>query len=948
MSTPIPSPAPWQPESGSASPLPESWRAPVSTDSLAFGAAPLSLFIPEDAKQQLTRWNDTAVEYADRSLGLHELIEKQVLKAPARVALVFEGERLTYAELNHRANQLAARLRRLGAKPDAVVGIFVERSLEMIVGLLGVLKSGAAYLPIDTALPPDRIAFSLSDANVMALLTQSRLLAQLPAAVAPSSCPLICLDTFDWRSSDAREPTPASTRPDQLAYIIYTSGSTGQPKGVGIEHRNIVNYVLGVSDRLQFAPGMNHASVSTIAADLGNTVIFPALATGGCLHIIAKARTENQALLAEYFRREQIDVLKIVPSHLAALLTGENAEHVIPRKLLILGGEASRLDWVEKLQRLSPETRIFNHYGPTETTVGVLTYDVRAHLHATGSGTVPIGKPLPNSRVYILDTNGQPVQVGVTGELCIGGAGVGRGYLNRSELTAEKFAADPFQPGTGARLYRTGDRARYLSDGNIEFCGRIDSQVKIRGYRVELEEIESALRLHKGVEDGVVVASEGTGGDAQLTAYVVPAHAGQPLWDLDNLFTLPDGSAVAHLNKNETTYIYNEIFTLQAYMRHGVTIREGDSIVDAGANIGLFTVFASRLAKNLRILCFEPNPAAFACLRANAESWGENVKCLQFGLSSENKLAELTAFDDFSLLSGFHVDAAREREVVKTYALNQGSQMALGEEWTAGLGELMEKRFQTKTQVVELKTLSSIIAQEGLERIDLLKINVEKSELEVLRGIDAEDWPKIRQLVIEVDERSSLDPILNLLATNGFDAFVEQDPLLRNTELCYVYAVRPPQPGTGTVREQDFAAHIQRIPPPSETILTPELLRKHLKEKVPAYMIPSGFVLLEKFPLTANGKIDRKALPTPMRETTSAVRELTRPRSETEQALAAIWAEVLRVEDPAVNDDFFDLGGHSLLAIKIVSRIRDVFDLNLSTQALFEHPTIAALAEVVM
>ena len=905
----------------------------------------LSLLTPPESQQLLKDWNSTLVDYPGKSRGLHQLIEDQARRTPGRVALVFENERLTYAELDRRASQIAQHLRSLGAVPEAVIALFLDRSIDMVVALLGVLKSGAAYLPMDTASPQGRVGFMLGDAKPAAILTQTHLLKNLPA----SAIPIVCLDTFDWRSAKELDASQDAIpfRPDHLAYVIYTSGSTGQPKGVGIEHRNIVNYVLGVSDRLGFTPGMNYATVSTIAADLGNTVIFPALATGGCLHVIAKERTENQALLAEYFEREQIDVLKIVPSHLGALLEGENATKIIPRQRLILGGEASRADWLDSVQRLSPETQIFNHYGPTETTVGVLTYATSAGIQGTQSGTVPIGRPLPNSRAYILDSLGQPAPLGVTGELCIGGAGVGRGYLNRPGLTSEKFVPDSFQREADGKLYRTGDRARYLPDGSIEFCGRIDLQVKIHGYRIELGEIEAALRACKSVKDALVLAREGTGNSVELISYVVPEQAEQPLWNLDSVFTLPDGSPVAHLNKNETSYIYNEIFVLQAYVRHGISIRDGDCIIDAGSNIGLFTVFANRVARNPRVYCFEPNPAAFACLKANVQAWAGNAKCMPFGLSSEGKFAELTSFEDFSLLSGFHADTAKEREVVKTYALNVDAETAASAELTSNLGELLEARFLPRTQLVELKTLSEVIAEEGLERIDLVKVNVEKSELEVLRGIRDADWPKIRQFVIEVDQQSSLEPIIYLLEKNGFETAVEQDPLLRNTELRYVYAIRPTGNGNSLVRQELPGAHLREIPLSQEEILTPELLRKHLKENLPAYMVPSAFVLMEKFPLTANGKIDRKALPMPIKETASTVRELIRPRSETEQALAAIWAEVLRVEDPGVNDDFFELGGHSLLAIKIVSRIRDVFDLNLSTQALFEHPTIADLAGVV-
>jgi len=898
-----------------------------------------------DAERQelLVDRNDTAVAFPGRDLCLHQLIELQSARTPDRVAVVFERERLTYAELDRRANRLAQHLGTLGVGPDVLVGLFVERSLETIVGILGILKAGGAYVPIDAATPPERIAFVLKDANVALVLTQNSLLASLPASTAQT----ICLESFDWTRLDRVTGDIACSRPGNLAYVIYTSGSTGRPKGVCIEHRNIVNYVLGVTERLQFKPGMNHATVSTIAADLGNTVIFPALISGGCLHIVTQERAENQALLSEYFVRESIDVLKIVPSHLAALQIGKNPEQVMPRSHLILGGESSRLDWIGRLRALSPSCDIHNHYGPTEATVGVLTYHVGFRVPSTQSGTLPLGKSLPNIRIYVLDNQGQPVRIGQQGELCIGGGGIARGYLNRPELTAEKFVPDPFSPESGGRLYRTGDLARYLPDGNIEFCGRIDHQVKIHGNRIELGEIESMLREQRGIRDAVVLAREDEAGVKQLVTYVVPKRTNQPLWGSNASYVLPDGAPVAHLNRNETDYIYNEIFVLQAYLRHGITIQDGDCIVDVGANIGLFTVFASRLARSLRVISFEPNPAAFACLKANAEAWGTAVKCLPFGLSRENKSADLTFFEGMSLLSGFYADAATEREVVRNYVLNQQPESVDTQRLVVEVGELIEGRLRAKTVTAQLRTLSSMIAEEGIDRIDMLKVNVEKSELDVLMGLSAGDWPKVRQMVIEVDRHENLEPITTMLEQHGFDVLVEQDPLLRRTELCYVYAIRPTSAGPRLVRQQPAGSHIRSLPPVDNSILTPATLRMYLKKRLPQYMIPSAFVLMEKFPLTSNGKIDRQALPTIARENIQPARDFVRPRTVTEKALAAIWAELLKVESIGINDDFFDLGGQSLSAIKSVSRIRDVFEVDLQLRNLFERPTLAGLAEAI-
>lgn len=877
-------------------------------------------------------------------LCLHQLIEQGGAHALDRTAVVFEEDRLTHRELHRRATQLAAHLRGLGAAPDVRIGLFVDPSIELIVGMLGILKSGAAYLPIDPAYPPERIGFLLGDADVDVVVTKSHLLLNLPRAAERATTHTLCLDAFDWDADYTQMPDTAAS-PNNLAYVIYTSGSTGQPKGVCIEHRNIVNYVRGVTERFALEDGMSYATVTTVAADLGNTVIFPALATGGTLHVISRERSKSHALLSEYFSRERIDVLKIVPSHLAALQSGKNAEQVMPRKRLVLGGEASRLDWIDQLRDLAPTCEIFNHYGPTETTVGVLTYHAGRELPRTDSGTLPLGMPLPNISVRVLDQAGQAVPPGVIGELCIGGAGVARGYLNRADLTAEKFITDPFSAESGARMYRTGDRARYLADGNLEFCGRIDDQIKLHGNRIEPGEIETALRGQPGIRDARVIAADDAGGGKQLVAYVIPAQPDQPLWHNASVFVLPDGTSVSHLNRNETEYIYNEIFVLQSYLRHGITIRDGDRIVDAGANIGLFTVFANRLARDLRVVAFEPNPAAFACLKANADAWGDNVTCLPFGLSRADGVAELTFFEGLSLLSGFHADAAVEREVVKNYVFNQDAVLLDDDESAAELGALLDERMRATTVSARLRRLSDVLAEQGIDRIDLLKVNVEKSELDVLLGLEGSDWPKIRQLVIEVDRLSNLDPIIDLLNTHGYDVLVEQDPLLHRTELHYVYAIRPSAEQPGLIRDQATDAHVRRVPV-NKNILTPAMLRAGLKSRLPQYMVPSAYVLMETFPLTANGKLDRASLPS-FSVNSAPARELRAPRTDTEKAVAVVWAELLGIDSVGIDEDFFDLGGQSLIAIKVVSRLADMFAIDLSLRNLFERPTVAGLSEII-
>ncbi|HJT57895.1 MAG TPA: amino acid adenylation domain-containing protein, partial [Ktedonobacteraceae bacterium] len=475
----------------------------------------LPLLSEAERHQQLFEWNDTWVDYPINTC-IHKLFEAQVKRTPDSVTVIFEDEQLTYAELNRRANQLAHHLHASGVKPGCLVGLCVERSAELVIGLLGILKAGGAYVPLDPTYPKERLAFLVQDAHVAALLTQERLMEQMPTEV----CTVLCLDK-DWHviAEEQAEDPVSIGHPADAAYIIYTSGSTGAPKGVVVEHRHILNYIFAVRERVELAPGGIFAMLQPLTVDSCLTMLFPALLTGGRLHVISRERAIDPQMLAEYFSRCPADYLKIAPSHLAALLAAEAPEHILPQKRLIIGGEASQWKWAQHLGASLPVGALYNHYGPTEATVGALTYGMESG--AGNAGLTPIGRPLANTQAYVLDPQLHVVPVGVAGELYLGGAGVARGYLGRPDLTAEHFIPHPFSTEAGARLYRTGDIVRYRRDGNLEFIGRGDDQIKLRGYRIELGEIEAALGQHPFVREAIVLAREDAGGDKRLVAYVV-------------------------------------------------------------------------------------------------------------------------------------------------------------------------------------------------------------------------------------------------------------------------------------------------------------------------------------------------------------------------------------------------------------------------------------------
>ncbi|WP_164003055.1 non-ribosomal peptide synthetase, partial [Pyxidicoccus caerfyrddinensis] len=605
----------------------------------------LPLLDDAERHQLLREWNGARTEYpADACL--HTLIEAQVERTPDAVALCFEGESLTYRQLDARANQLAWHLRSLGVGPEVRVGLFLERSLEMVVALLATLKAGGAYVPLDPDYPAQRLAWMIEDARPAVLLAQERLLPHLPAHEAR----LLCLDS-QWqevsRQPESR-PEPLAG-PDALAYVIFTSGSTGRPKGAMNSHRGVVNGLLWEQQEYGLSSSDTVLQKTPFSFDVSVWEFFWSLMTGARLVLARPGGHQEPDYLVRLIEQEGVTTVYFVPSVLQVFLEEPGLERCTTLKRVMCSGEALPLELAQRcLQRL-PAAGLHNLYGPTEAAVEVTYYAcVRDEPHRS----VPIGRPVANTQIRILDVHLRPVPIGVPGELFIGGVQVGRGYLGRPELTAERFIPDAFSDTPGARLYRTGDVARWLADGQIEYLGRADFQVKVRGLRIELGEIESALEQQPSVQQAVVMAREDKAGDKRLVAYVLG--------------------------------------------------RGGPEVVKAGA------------------------------------------------------------------------------------------------------------------------------------------------------------------------------------------------------------------------------------------------LRERLLEKLPEYMVPSAFVVLEAFPLTPSGKADRKALPAP--ESSASAPEYVAPRTPTEELLAGLFAQLLRVPRVGVHDSFFELGGHSLLATQLVSRVRSTFGTELPLRALFEAPTLQELA----
>jgi len=469
----------------------------------------ISILGDAERNQLLFELNGTAVDFPEKESALHQLIERQVERTPDSVAVEFEAQTLTYRQLNSRANQLAHFLRKQGAGPDVLVGVSLDRSLDMVVALLGVLKAGAAYVPLDPTYPADRLAFMVEDSGLKVLLTQESLLPLWSGSPAQ----LVALDRD--RSAITAEPAedPAvALRPDNLAYVIYTSGSTGRPKGVQIPHRAVVNFVLSMQSKPGFSAADNLLAVTTISFDIAGLEIHVPLSVGARIVLASRQSAMDGKTLAQLIEAHRITVLQATPVTWRLLV--ESGWQGKSDLKVLCGGEAFPHDLADAL--LSRSASVWNMYGPTETTIWSTCERVRP-----SNGPVLIGQPIANTQTYILDSGLQVVPMNVVGELYIGGDGLARGYLNRPELTAERFISHPFL--LGDRLYRTGDLARVLTTGQIECLGRVDHQVKIRGFRIELGEIETAIADFPAVRQSVVVAREDAPGDKRLVAYVVPS-----------------------------------------------------------------------------------------------------------------------------------------------------------------------------------------------------------------------------------------------------------------------------------------------------------------------------------------------------------------------------------------------------------------------------------------
>ncbi len=931
-------------DAGAAVRLLEGWlallSAAVSRPETRLGALP----VVGEAERGLVveEWNRTeAAPPAGSAATVDRLISEQAARRPDAAAVVAGSAVLSYGGLWRRAGAWAARLAELGLEPEERVGLLLGRGVEQVAAALGVLRAGGAFVALDLGQPEARLASMLDQAGVRRVIAAPG--TRLPGGAASPS-PWTAVPWPASRGARAGAESPASRRegsgaappgppsPRGLAYGVFTSGSTGSPKGVLIEHASAVNLVHALEAAVYRDRG------EELRVSLNAPLSFDAavkqlvqLGRGRTLWVVPEDVRADGEAFAEWLSRRGIEALDCTPSQLRLLV---DAGWQGPG-LVLAGGEALPEALAARLAATAG-LEAFNVYGPSECTVDASAWRV------TG-GEVSLGSALGNVRLYVVDRELAPVPLGMAGELAIGGAGVGRGYARRPGETAARFVPDPFASAPGGRLYRTGDKVRREAGGELSWLGRLDGQVKLRGFRIEVGEIEAVLAAHAAVDQAAVALRADAPGVERLVAYAVPrrrpARPAAAAADGRPRLTLPDGTSVAHHNRNETEYLYQEIFVRRAYAGHGLRLPEEAVVLDVGANIGMFALFVARHRPRARIFSFEPLGPLFATLEVNAAAHAPGTRVFPFGLGEREATASFAYYPRYTMMSGrsAYADPASEVEVIKRYLANQGSEELLRE-----ADDLLAGRFDAERHEVRLRPLGAVIRELGLERVHLLKIDVQRAEMDVLAGLDDAAWAAIDQLVLEVHDapgeatEGRLAGLAALLEGRGFRVAAEQDPLLAGTDRHTVTAVR---------RDREVPGAALDAGPPAPAAAAPALdlddLRRHARERLPEPLVPGAWVVLDALPMTARGKLDRARLPAPDEQ---AGGPAAPPETPFEEVVADLFADLLGVPRPGPEASFFDLGGHSLLATQLAARLRDAFAVELPLRALFDAPTVRGLA----
>ncbi|MEO8033347.1 MAG: amino acid adenylation domain-containing protein, partial [Acidobacteriota bacterium] len=902
---------------------------------------------------------------------------------PDRTALRFENRSISYRELDQRSDAVARRLADAGIGPGDLAGLWADRSLELVIAIIGILKAGGAYVPLDPAYPQERVAYMLEDSGVAAVVTTAAVASLLPSTAAKS----VVIDDLERTS----EPFAARGAADDPAYVIYTSGSTGRPKGVVVTHRNVVRLMDATQPWYRF----NEEDVWTLfhshAFDFSVWEMWGALFYGGTLivvpHLVSRSPEEFYNLLCD----ERVTVLNQTPSSFRQLIGAEIAiarESEIALRFVIFGGEALDLamlePWMDRHGDESP--KLINMYGITETTVHV-TYrpiawrDVKQRL-----GSV-VGIPIPDLQTLLLDENLAPVPEGAIGEIFVGGAGVARGYLHRPELTAERMIANPFGPG---RLYRTGDLARRLPGGELEFQRRADDQVKIRGFRIELQEIEAVLAEVSGVAEVVAAVREDEPGDQRLVAYVVPrAGAGvdasrwvsQWAQAFDDAYSNAGAADPAFDITGWTSGVTGEPIPA-AEMREwlddtvaGIRALHPNRVLEIGCGTGMLL---HRIAPDVESYT---GTDISATVLARLPQW-PNVRLLQRDARDFTELGG--TFDTIIINSVVQyfpgIDYFLDVLDGAFGVLADGGSLFLGDVRNLRLLDILQSRRPRGTHEEELLLDPAIFAalrsrHPRIEHVDVqLKPGSARNELTAFRydvvlrtaappaaAIAWAEWsgdPARIEAIAGTGVRNvpnariggDVDPaeLVRQAREAGCDLTMSWVPNAQDGRFDVCFHAQGTRPHMRIAelspQHRDWAAYANDVARGRLLAALVPQLRRRAAERLPDYMIPSAFVLLDRLPLTPSGKRNRAALPPPPASRATHDSAYAAPRTPLERGLSLIWSEVLGLDAAGVDDDFFVHGGHSLLATQLVSRIRQALQIELPLRAVFSHPTPAALA----
>jgi amino acid adenylation domain-containing protein len=1006
----------------------------------------LDMLTAEERRVLLRDLNATEQQAPDALLL--STFERQGSVTPESPAVVCDETILSYRELNERANQLAHHLIGEGIGPEVTVAILLGRSPEMIVALLGVLKSGAAYLPIDAEMPRGRLEYMLSDARPALVLSQKSLRTALPETTK-----LLLLDASEAITHLQKLPSDNPVDADRVAplacnhpaYVIYTSGSSGVPKGVVVTHEGLNNYLQWGIRSYNASQGSGAPVHSSIGFDLTVTSIFPQLLTGRS--IIFTPDQRNVENLAEILQSSKdLTLVKLTPAHMEMLNNSLTAEQMKQSsRALVIGGEALNYESLTLWRINAPEAALINEYGPTETTVGCCVYQVGASDPFMGA--VPIGRPIANTQLYVLDTFLQPVPLGVTGELYIAGISLARGYLRRPGLTAERFVVNPFgEPGT--RMYRTGDLARRRADGLLEYVGRADHQVKIRGYRIEPAEIEAALKQHQRIADALVVVS-GEHENKQLLGYVIPrtvdsaeAQSGQ-IEHWQELYESTYGeSALSTGDFNLAGW--NSSYTGEPIPAEEMRLWVEDTVariqelqprrvLEIGCGSGLLLTriapgcesyigldFSSSVIEQLKEYVRQRPDLSRAELR---QALAHEVEFLQDGsvdLVILNSVVQY--FPSMAYFLKVLAQAVRVTRPGGHIFLGDIRNLALLDAFAASVqlhkapGSMTSERLRQlvlqSTQKEEELLLDAAIFQELIQRwpaigrasialkagdydneLSRYRYDVTLSIGEKYRIAQPDKWlewnkpgawqQELRELLAR-DGKSSIgvraipdarvsssvaalrmlsrgEDSLNAGQMNAATETVTGEHPNSIVQLSRELGVDLEWQGFRNDGVYEAIFNPRWIPNEKLEDAAPEYyrrfanspaqaagdlelaagLKEHLQQILPGYMVPASIIAIPSWPLTANGKVDRKALPTPALELRESYRE---PRTPEENLLCQMFGEVLGVRRVGIEDNFFALGGHSLLATRLVSQIRVAFGVKLRIRTLFEAPTVAQLA----